>query len=169
MDHKSLRAHVDMHVLRSTSVDLCCFYRASSIHVINWLKLKFCSFIIYSFGLTFCINIWHHNFKNVLLYKIRHWLGFIDRNVRMVYYCENYGAECVSKLSHFCLGKKKWMGKPKFLYPNHLVSVTAGWKSFDIFRYLFPWLANDLDIIISYIGITLKVLTSIQKILVLVF
>ena len=39
---------------------------------------------------------------------------------------------------------------------------------FIIFRYLFPWLVNDLDIVISYIGITLQVVT-IQKFLVLVF
>ena len=39
---------------------------------------------------------------------------------------------------------------------------------FIIFRYLFPKLANDLDIVISYIGITLQEVT-IQKFLILVF
>ena len=38
-------------------------------------------------------------------------------------------------------------------------SKRALWKFFFIFRYLFPKLANDLEIVISYIGITLQKLT----------
>ena len=74
---------------------------------------------------------------------------------------------CILSSDNIIYDQALWVLLMIIVYHLRIRRGSSG-SIFIIFRYLFPSLANDLDIVISYIGITLQVVT-IQKFLVLGF